>query len=63
MDLAGHITIWYAPVGEGSMHEVFRFPEDNVRIDYPVWSPDGEWVLFDRYQQQGADIWVLDVPQ
>ncbi len=30
-----------------------------LRIDYPVWSPDGKWVLFDRFRPQGAAIWLL----
>jgi len=24
-----------------------------------VWSPDGKWVLFDRFRPQGGDIWML----
>jgi Tol biopolymer transport system component len=30
-----------------------------VRIDYPVWSPDGRWVMFDRFRPQGGDIWAM----
>jgi hypothetical protein len=26
--------------------------------DYPVWSPDGRWVLFDRFR--GGNIWLLE---
>jgi hypothetical protein len=29
-------------------------------IDYPVWSPTGGWVLFDRFRPQGGDIWSLE---
>jgi len=39
---------------------VFEFQDPDIRIDYPVWSPDGRWVLFDRLRPQGGDIWVLD---
>ena len=28
---------------------VYEFPDPDVRIDDPVWWPDGEWVLFDRF--------------
>jgi hypothetical protein len=24
------------------------------------WSPDGNWVLFDRVEPQGGDIWLLE---
>ena len=37
-----------------------EFPDADARIDYPVWSPDGRWVLFDRFQPQGGDVWVMD---
>jgi Tol biopolymer transport system component len=32
----------------------------DVRIDYPVWSPDGKWFLFDRFRAQGGDIWMIE---
>jgi len=41
--------------------KVFEFPDPSVRIDYPVWSPDGRWVLFDRFLPKGGDIWMMDV--
>ncbi|HSQ25421.1 MAG TPA: hypothetical protein VLN44_13440 [Pyrinomonadaceae bacterium] len=25
-----------------------------------VWSPDGQWVLFDRFRPQGGDIWMME---
>ena len=34
-----------------------------VRIDYPVWSPDGKWILFDRAAPSGGDIWLLEGTQ
>jgi len=39
---------------------VARALADRYRVDYPVWSPDGKWVLFDRFRPQGGDIWVID---
>jgi Tol biopolymer transport system component len=39
---------------------VFGFDDADVRIDYPVWSPDGRWVLFDRAEPHGGDLWLLD---
>lgn len=44
----------------GDPEPVFEFPEAEARIDYPTWSPDGRWVLFDRFQPEGGDIWVLE---
>jgi hypothetical protein len=35
---------------------VFEFDDADARIDYPVWAPDGRWVLFDRFRPQGGDI-------
>jgi hypothetical protein len=26
---------------------------------FAVWSPDGKWVLFDRFRPQGGDIWMI----
>lgn len=58
MDVLGHKTIVVYPLREDS-YKTFEFPDPNVRIDYPVWSPDGKWVLFDRAAPRGGDIWVL----
>jgi Tol biopolymer transport system component/serine/threonine protein kinase len=43
-----------------SPQKVFEFTDKDVRIDYPVWSPDGKWVLFDRFRPQGGDIWMIE---
>jgi Tol biopolymer transport system component len=59
MDVVGHRVLWVSPVNGGSPEKVYEFPDPDVRIDYPVWSPDGKWVLFDRFRPQGGDIWSL----
>ena len=59
MDVVNHKTLWVSPLG-GSPERVFEFEEPAARIDYPVWSPDGNWVLFDRFEPQGGDIWVME---
>ena len=51
--------LWVSPVNGGPPEKVYEFPDPDVRIDYPVWSPDGKWVLFDRFRPQGGDIWSL----
>jgi Tol biopolymer transport system component len=58
MDVLGHKVLWVSPI-EGEPQKVFEFPDPGVRIDYPVWSPDGKSVLFDRLQPGEGDIWVM----
>jgi TolB protein len=60
MDVTGHRTLWASPVSGGAPAAVFEFDDPDARIDYPVWSPDGEWVLFDRIKPQGGDIWLIE---
>jgi Tol biopolymer transport system component len=60
MDVVGHKTLWVSPVPSGQPEKVFEFEDRDMRIDYPVWSPDGRWVLFDRFHPQGGDIWMME---
>ena len=60
MDVVGHKTLWVSPISGGKPERVFEFDDPDVRIDYPVWSPDGHWVLFDRFRPQGGDIWMME---
>jgi Tol biopolymer transport system component/serine/threonine protein kinase len=60
MDVVGHKTLWVSPVFAGKPAKVYAFPDGGSRIDYPVWSPDGKWVLFDRFRPQGGDIWAIE---
>jgi TolB protein len=61
MDVLGHKALWVSPVsGSSPPEKVFEFKDKDVRIDYPVWSPDGKWVLFDRFRPQGGDIWMIE---
>ena len=59
MDVVGHRVLWVTPVRGGEPVQAFAFTDSSVRIDYPVWSPDGRWVLFDRTHPEGGDVWVL----
>jgi len=59
MDVVGHKTVWVSPVVTGKAVKVYEFPDGETRIDYPVWSPDGKWLLFDRFRPQGGDIWMI----
>jgi Tol biopolymer transport system component len=40
--------------------QIFSFSDPDIRIDYPTWSPDGKWVLFDRAAPKGGDLWLLE---
>jgi Tol biopolymer transport system component len=59
MDVVGHKVLWVSPFSGGKPEKVYEFSDPDVRIDYPVWSPDGKWILFDRFRPQGGDIWAL----
>jgi eukaryotic-like serine/threonine-protein kinase len=58
MDVVAHKTLWVTPLAGGEAERVFAFDDPDVRIDYPIWSPDGRWVLFDRFLPQGGDVWM-----
>ncbi len=60
MDVVGHKTLWVSPLSGGTPEPVFEFDDPDARIDYPVWSPDGRWVLFDRFRPQGGDVWLME---
>ena len=61
LDVQGHKTLWAYPVTSQAPYKVFSFPAPDVRIDYPVWSPDGRWVLFDHAAPRGGDLWMLEL--
>ena len=54
LDVRGHKTLFVYPVSGSSPRRVYEFNDPDVRIDYPVWSPDGRHVLFDRAAPHGA---------
>ncbi len=60
MDVVGHKTLWVSPLGSDKPYSVFEFDDGNSRIDYPNWSPDGRFVLFDRFRPEGGDIWMME---
>ena len=60
MDVIGHKEMWVTPLRGEPLRKIFEFSDPEIRIDYPVWSPDGKWVLFDRVKPQGGDIWLVD---
>jgi len=60
MDVVGHKALWVSPLDGDKPQKVFEFDDADVRIDYPVWSPDGNWILFDRFRPVGGDIWMME---
>jgi TolB protein len=60
MDVLAHHVLWVSPVAGGKAETVYSFPNPDVRIDYPVWSHRGDWILFDRFSPRGGDIWMLE---
>ena len=60
LDVRNHKTVWVHPLDGSEPYQVFEFPDPDIRIDYPVWSPDGKWILFDRAAPSGGDIWLLE---
>ena len=58
-DVSGHTVLWISPLG-GTPYESFHFDDPDIRVDYPVWSPDGRWILFDRLKPEGGDIWLME---
>ena len=60
MDVRGHKTLWAYPLDGRPAARVFEFSDPDVRIDYPIWSPDGRWVLFDRAAPLSGDLWTME---
>jgi hypothetical protein len=60
LDVRNHKTIWVHPLDGAEPYQVFEFPDPDIRIDYPVCSPDGKWVIIDRAAPSGRDIWLLE---
>jgi serine/threonine-protein kinase len=60
LDVKGHKTVWITPMDGSQPYQIFEFPDPAIRIDYPVWSPDGHYALFDHDAPHGGDIWLLD---
>jgi eukaryotic-like serine/threonine-protein kinase len=60
LDVRGHKSLWVHPLDGGRPYQIFEFPDRDVRIDYPIWSPDGRWILFDRAATRSGDIWMLE---
>ena len=56
------LQLWDRKTGQAETN-LFTFPDKNVGVDYTVWSPDGRFILFDRNNPQGGDIYELKNPE
>jgi len=56
------LQLWDRDTGHAEAN-LFTFPDKNVGVDYTVWSPDGRFILFDRNNPQGGDIYKLNNPE
>ena len=54
-----HKNLWLSIPRKDDL-KIFSFDDPEIRIDYSVWSPGGQWVLFDRLKPQGGDIWLME---
>lgn len=60
VDVADHKALWVTPLDGSEPYKVYEFEDPEVRIDYPVWSPDGRFILFDRSRPAGGNIWLAE---
>jgi hypothetical protein len=60
MDVTSHKALWAHPIDGRRPYRVYQFADPDVRIDYPRWSPDGRWIMFDRVAPRGGDLWALE---
>ena len=60
IDVSGHRTVRSWNVKDGTVEPYYQFTDADVRIDYPSLSPDGRWLLFDRFRPEGGDVWIAD---
>jgi hypothetical protein len=60
VDVLGHQAPWATAVAGGQRSKLFAFDDPRERIDYPVLSPDGRFLLFDVFRPSGGDVWRLE---
>jgi hypothetical protein len=61
MDAQNHRVLWVSPLEPGEPQDVFELDDPSIRIDYPSWSPDGRWVLFERQRHRQGDVFSIPV--
>ena len=56
------LQLWDRQTGL-AVPNLYTFVDKNIGVDYTVWSPDGRYLLFDRNNPQGGDIYELKNPE
>ena len=55
IDLKGYNARWFYRM-HGVPEKQLAFPDAEVRIDSPIRSPDGRWLLFDGFRPNRSDL-------
>ena len=51
-------SLWRQPVDSGDAEQLTAGPG----YDYqPDWSPDGRWIIYDKYYNDAIELWALDI--
>jgi TolB protein len=50
----------YTTKPDGSGLRQLTHSEAGIETSHPAWSPDGEWVVFNRDNHVGVDLWLID---
>jgi dipeptidyl aminopeptidase/acylaminoacyl peptidase len=53
-----HTALSLISLRDGKTRKV-ALPE-SVKMGFPRWSPDGRWIAFPRYKEDGAELWVVN---
>ena len=53
-----HTALSIVSLRDGKTRKV-ALPE-GVKMGFPQWSPDGRWIAFARYREDGAELWVVN---
>ena len=53
-----HTALSIVSLRDGKTRRV-ALPE-GVKMGFPQWSPDGRWIAFARYREDGAALWVVN---
>ena len=57
--LTFYTTLSVVSLRDGKTRQI-ALPE-GVKMGFPQWSPDGRWIAFARYREDGAELWVVNV--
>ena len=50
----------YTALPDGTGLEQLTHSAAGLQTDHPAWSPDGQWIVFNRDNAVGVDLWVIN---